>query len=64
MLEVSLVGVGAVLRLERDAWSMVKRLRQATCEYAPRLVTEGRLCTSKGGGGVLSSLCMAVVVWP
>ena len=24
MLEVSLLGVGTVLRLERDAWSMVK----------------------------------------
>ena len=24
-----------MLRLERDAWSMVKRLRQATNEYAP-----------------------------
>ena len=24
MLEMSLLGVGAVLRLERDAWSMVK----------------------------------------
>ena len=35
LLEVSLVGVGTVLRLERDAWSMVKRLRQATNEYAP-----------------------------
>ena len=34
MLEVSLLGVGTVLRLERDAWSMVKRLRQATNEYA------------------------------
>ena len=30
MLEVSLLGVGTVLRLERDAWSMVKLLRQAT----------------------------------
>ena len=35
LLEVSLLGVGTVLRLERDAWSMVKRLRQATNEYAP-----------------------------
>ena len=34
MLEVSLGGVGTVLRLERDAWSMVKWLRQATNEYA------------------------------
>ena len=33
MLEVSLLGVGTVLRLERDAWSMVKWLRQATNEY-------------------------------
>ncbi|CAM9392162.1 unnamed protein product, partial [Sphacelaria rigidula] len=35
MLEVSLLGVGTVLRLERDAWSMVKRPRQATNEHAP-----------------------------
>ena len=34
MLEVSLLEVGTVLRLEKDAWSMVKRLRQATNEYA------------------------------
>ena len=35
LLEVSLLGVGTVLRLERDAWSMVKWLTQATKEYAP-----------------------------
>ena len=35
MLDVSLLGVGTVLRLERDAWSMVKWLRPATNEYAP-----------------------------
>ena len=35
MLGVSLIGVGTVLRFERGAWSMVKRLRQATNEYAP-----------------------------
>ena len=36
MLEVSVLGVGtAVLRLEREAWSMVNGLRQATNEYAP-----------------------------
>ena len=35
MLEVSLLGVGTVSLLEKDAWSMVKGLRQATCEYAP-----------------------------
>ena len=34
MLEVSLLGVGTVLHLEKDAWSMVKRLRQATNECA------------------------------
>ena len=34
-LEVSLLVVGAVLRLERDAWSMVERLRQATNVYTP-----------------------------
>ena len=34
-LEVSLVGVGMVFRLEQDAWSMAKRLhgKQATHEY-------------------------------
>ena len=38
MLEVSqlllVVGVGTVLRLERDAWSLVKWLRLATNQYA------------------------------
>ena len=31
----SITIVETVLRLERDAWSIVKRLRQATKEYAP-----------------------------
>ena len=35
MLEMPLLGVGAVLRLERDAWSMAKQLRLVTSEYAP-----------------------------
>ena len=35
MLEVSPLRVGMVLRCDWDAWSMVKRLRQATNEYAP-----------------------------
>ena len=35
MLEVSLLGLETVLRLARDAWSMVKPLRPATNEYAP-----------------------------
>ena len=30
--EVPLLGVGTVLRFERDAWPMVKWLRQATNE--------------------------------
>ena len=34
MPEASLIGVETVLRLERDAWPLVKRLRQATTEYA------------------------------
>ena len=34
IMEVSLFGVGTVLRLERDARSMVKLLRRATNEYA------------------------------
>ena len=34
MLEVSMLGVGTVLRLERNAWSTVIRLRQAKDEYA------------------------------
>ena len=33
-LQLSLLWVGKALRLERDALSMVKRLRQATSEYA------------------------------
>ena len=32
---VSLLGKGTVLRLERDAWSMAKWLRQSTNEYPP-----------------------------
>ena len=36
-LEVSLLGVGTVLRLERDAWSTVKRLRKTANEFAPPL---------------------------
>ena len=32
---IRLLGVGTVLCLERDAWSMVKLLRQATSEYSP-----------------------------
>ena len=35
MLEASLLGVGTVLRLESDAWSMVKLPRRATNEYPP-----------------------------
>ena len=35
LFEASLLGVGTVIRLKRDAWSMVKGLRQATNEYAP-----------------------------
>ena len=35
MLEVPLLGLGTVLRLERVAWSMVTRLRQGINEYAP-----------------------------
>ena len=35
MLEESLLGVGTMLRLERDAWSMVISLGQATNERAP-----------------------------
>ena len=47
MWKVSLFGVGTVLRLERDASSMVKRLRQATNEYAstpapPSVLSVGR----------------------
>ena len=39
MLEAFLLGAGTVLRLERDAWSMVKLLRQATNEYPPPFPT-------------------------
>ena len=40
MLQLSLLGVGTVLRLGNDAWSMVKRLRQATNDCAPPRVEE------------------------
>ena len=35
MLEAPLLGEGTVLRLERDAWSMVKLPRHATNESPP-----------------------------
>ena len=35
ILEVSLLRVGTVLHLERDAWSLVKRLRQAKHQHPP-----------------------------
>ena len=38
MLEVSLLGAGAVPRLETEAWSMLRRVRQATNEYASSLL--------------------------
>ena len=41
MLEVSLSGVGTVLRLERNAWSRVKSLRHARNDYAPSLSLGG-----------------------
>ena len=43
MLEVALLGVGTVLRLERNAWSMVKRLSQSINERAalpPSTITQ------------------------
>ena len=46
ILEVSLAGVGTVLRIESDAWSMVKLLlvliEQAAYEYAPLLAVPPR----------------------
>ena len=36
MLEVSLLGVGTALRFARDAWSMVKTLRQQLSTPPPR----------------------------
>ena len=47
-LEVSLLGVGTVLRLERDAWSMVKLLRQATNEYTPPPSPPSVVCSVDG----------------
>ena len=35
MLQAPLLEAVTVLRLERDVWSMAKRLRQATKEYPP-----------------------------
>ena len=46
MLEAPLFAVGTVLRLDRDAWSTVNRLRQATDEYVPPPPTKHDL---KGG---------------
>ena len=43
MLEVSLLGVGTVPRLERDAWSTNGQMTKArtTTGYAPPLAEEG-----------------------
>ena len=43
MLEVSLGRLGTLRRLERDSWSMVKCLRQATNEYPPRPLPQSPL---------------------
>ena len=37
LFETSLLGVGTVLRLEKDAWSMVKRQRQTPHECPPSM---------------------------
>ena len=52
MLEVSLSGVGTVPRLERDAWSMVKRvrIRQAINEFAPALMKQTISISETQGG--------------
>ena len=70
MLEVSLLGEGTVLRLERDAWSMVKWLRQATDEYpppsrgsyiaTPLLSLEGATPESQIITSTMSSICKKV----
>ena len=44
MLDVSLLGVGTVLRLERDSWSIVKRLTQATNAPPPYFLLLIRYC--------------------
>ena len=50
--------VGTVFRLERDAWVMAKRQRQATKEYAPPPPTttyrslDDVWCRRVGGWGV------------
>ena len=47
MMDVSTLGVGTVIRLERDAWSMVEALRQATNEYPPTPVPPDLLASRK-----------------
>ena len=62
MLEMSLLGVGTVLRLERDAWLTVNCLRQATNEYAPPPPSLGRFSTLThlldNGEGVRVQVCV------
>ena len=43
MLEVSISSRNGALRLERDAWSMVKRLRQATNSTPPEAKQEPKI---------------------
>ena len=52
LLGVSLSEVGAVLRLERDAWSMAIRPRQATIEYVPPPPMVGGVSIRRGNGAL------------
>ena len=55
MSEVSLLGVGTVLSLERDAWSLIKGLKASNPnEYTSPLFsypTHERLRSKRGGRG-------------
>ena len=47
LLEMSLIGVGTVLRLERDVRSTAKRLRQATNESCAGRVGNGQMTKAR-----------------
>ena len=70
MLEVSVLRGGTVLRLESDAWSMVKRLRQATNEYTsppplhPTPALHERAYNSPSGGCKLDGFGVLAGVVP
>ena len=64
LLKVSLLGAGTVPLLERGAWSMVKRLRQATNEFPrppPLVESPAFVCVFFSLSGLLHQLAQLVL---